>query len=306
MEWTAQNSKLIAGVLALLLTGSVVGGIYFWDKTGDLAKENDKTTLKADSLLSVKLSLERDIHNLSQELASANTDKESLNQKLNSTQKLLSQKNHILTRLQKESKIQQEDVSDLNNQVAELTQLKNDLKAEIETYQNEKNKWVAENNSLKKSNEGLQTQVNDLTTQLGGMVSKDLITANNFRVDVLKNNNKVTAKAKKANTILVSLTLPKALSGEGSQQIYLSLTDLENRPMSGAIQNVNVKNNESTLEVPVHVVQSADFGRNPQKIVFEFEPSTKVPDGTYKANVYTTNAYLGSIEFHLRDSFLFF
>lgn len=51
MEWTAQNSKTIAAVLAVLLTTSVVGGLYYWDKSGGVAKERDKNALKADSLV---------------------------------------------------------------------------------------------------------------------------------------------------------------------------------------------------------------------------------------------------------------
>ncbi|WP_428656054.1 hypothetical protein [Runella sp.] len=306
MEWTAQYSKTIAAILAFLLTTSAITGLYYWDKSGDLAREKDKTTLRADSLLSVKLNLERDIISLSMDLSNARTDNETITQKLTSAQSLLSKKNKVLAKLSKESDVQKGDLAALRDQVSELTELKGDLKAEVEKYQLEKDTWLSENSRLKKNNETLQTQITDLTTQLGGMAPKSVITANNFRVDVLKNNHKVTAKAKKANSILVSFTLPAALTSEGNQSLFLSLTDTENRPMSGVIQHLSFNANETPLDIPVHAVQTADFSQNPQKAVFEFIPNEKVAEGIYKASIYTNSAYLGSVEFHLRDSFLFF
>lgn len=306
MEWTAQNSKTIAAILAFLLTTSAITGLYYWDKSGDLSKAKDKTALRADSLLSAKLNLERDINTLSNDLRNARQDNATVSQNLKSTQSLLTKKNRILAKLTKESNVHREDLASLRQQVDELTALKSDLKAEIENYQSEKDKWQGDNNRLKTTNNLLQTQINDLTAQLGEMVPKSVITANNFRVDVLKNNHKVTAKAKKANSIMISFTLPVLLTADGSQQVFLSLTDVENRPMSGVIQNKTVNTGKQTLDVPVHAAQTVDFGRNPQKVVFEFVPDEKVADGIYKAGIYTDNAYLGSVEFQLRDSFWFF
>ena len=76
--------------------------------------------------------------------------------------------------------------------------------------------------------------------------------------------------------------------------------------MSGAIQQLSVNANEGNLAVPVHAVQTLDFSKNPQKAVFEFTPNEKITNGIYRASIYTENTYLGSVEFQLRDSFLFF
>ncbi|NBB20980.1 hypothetical protein GVN20_16550 [Runella sp. CRIBMP] len=306
MEWTAQNSKTIAAVLALLLTTSVVGGLYYWDKSGGVAKERDKNALKADSLLSVKLNLERDIHHLSLDLNSARRENAGITKKLASTQTFLAKKNRIVAKLTQETNAQKDDLITLKQQVAELDALRSELKAEIENYQSQKGQWLVDNNQLKTTNEALQVQINDLNGKLNSMVPKSLVTATNFRVDVLKNNHKVTAKAKKANSIMVSFTLPALLTTEGNQQVFLSLTDVENRPLSGAIQQLSVNANETTLAVPVHAVQTLDFGKNPQKAVFEFIPNEKIVNGIYRASIYTENTYLGSVEFQLRDSFLFF
>ncbi|AXE17680.1 hypothetical protein DR864_07990 [Runella rosea] len=306
MEWTAQNSKTIATVLTLLLITSAIGGIYYWNKSGDVAKERDRNALKADSLLSVKLSLERDINLLSLDLNSSRREKTDVNKKLASSQIFLTQKNRIVAKLTQETNAQKDDLAALREQVAELDALKSELKAEIENYQSQKDKWLVDNNQLKTTNETLQIQINDLNGKLNGMVPKSVVTATNFRVDVLKNNHKVTAKAKKANSIVVSFTLPALLTTEGNQQVFLSLTDVENRPMSGAIQQLSVNANETTLFVPVHATQSLDFGKNPQKAVFEFTPNEKITNGIYRASIYTENTYLGSVEFQLRDSFLFF
>lgn len=306
MEWTSQNSKLFAGILALMLTASAIGGIYYWDKSGDLAEKNDREVLKADSLLSAKLNLERDKDRLSGELTSVNKDREAIQSKLVTTQKLLSQKNATLNKLRKESKHRQEDLAMLQQQIADLTSMKNNLQSEIERYSTEKNQWLTDRDKFNNATLAFQHQINDLNLQLNAMVPKSALTADNFRVDVLKNNHKVTAKAKKAQSILVSFTLPAALTGEGNQEIYLSLTDSEKTPMEGVLRHLTLGKDALPKDIPIHAVQHADFGRNPQKIVFEFEPSETVKEGVYKADIYTAQAYLGSVEFRLRNSFLFF
>ncbi len=306
MEWTGQNSKLFAGILALMLTASAIGGIYYWNKSGDLAEKNDREVLKADSLLSAKLDLERDKDRLSGELTSVNKDREAIQSKLVTTQKLLSQKNATLNKLRKESMHRQEDMAMLQQQITDLTSMKNNLQSEIERYSTEKNQWLSDRDKFNNATLAFEHQINDLNLQLNGMVPKSALTADNFRVDVLKNNHKVTAKAKKAQSILVSFTLPAALTGEGSQEIYLSLTDSGKNPMEGVLRHLTLGKEALPKDIPIHAVQNADFGRNPQKIVFEFEPSETVKEGVYKADIYTANAYLGSVEFRLRNSFLFF
>ena len=306
MKWTLQNSKLIAAGLAALVTAGVIGGLYYWDKSDKLAGHNDRLSLKADSLLSAKLTLERDINNLNLELGTLQKDNKAVAQKLGSTQKLLYQKNEAFAKLRKESTGQKEEMEGLQGQMSELLALKNELQAEVDKYRQEKTEWASNQELFRKENEALQTQISTLTEQMSRKVDRNLIVADHFRVDVLKNNNKVTAKAKKANTVLVSFMPPSTFINQGKQDIFLSITDQKGQPLPGVIRRITVHIGDTTDEIPVHAFQTVDFGSALQKTVFEFDPAESVPDGVYRVKVYTPQAYLGAVEFHLRDSFWFF
>jgi myosin heavy subunit len=300
------TTKWIAGILTVLLGGALAGGIFYWDKSGNLASEKDKMELKADSMLSVKLNLEREILNLSTQINDAVKDNKALGGQVHTANAKLKKTNALLHTFQKSNQSQLQDIAHLNQQLAQLENVRNSLKDEFEALQNEKSTLANENKELKVNNADLSQQVNQLTVQMKELVPRTLITADNFSVDVLKSNEKLTAKAKKANALVVSMTLPAALKKAGEQDVFLSITDLQNIPMSGAIGTQAINAADGSVQVPVYAVKKVDFGHNPQKVTFHFEPTQKVEAGTYKVRIYTPNAYLGSTEFSLRESFLFF
>jgi hypothetical protein len=300
------TTKWIAGILTVLLGGALAGGIFYWDKSGNLASEKDKMELKADSMLSVKLNLEREILNLSTQINDAVKDNKSLGGQVHAANAKLKKSKALLHTFQKSNQNQIRDIDRLNQQLAQLEDVRNSLKDEFEALQNEKSALFEENKELKVNNAGLTQQVNLLTVQMKELVPRTLITADNFSVDVLKSNEKLTAKAKKADALVISMTLPAALKEAGEQEVFLSITDLQNVPMGGAIGNQSITTADGSVQVPVYAVRKVDFSHNPQKVTFQFEPTQKVEAGTYKVRIYTPSAYLGSTEFSLRESFLFF
>lgn len=300
------TTKWIAGILTVLLGGALAVGIFYWDKSGNLASEKDKMELKADSMFSVKLNLEREILNLSTQINDAVKDNKSLGGQVHTANAKLKKSNALLHSFQKSNQSQLQDITHLNQQLAQLEDVRNSLKDEFEALQNEKSTLANENKELKVDNADLSQQVTRLTGQMKELVPKTLITADNFSVNVLKSNEKLTAKAKKADALVISMTLPEALKEAREQEVFLSITDLQNVPMSGAIGNQTINAADGNVQVPVYAIKKVNFGHNPQKVTFHFEPTQKVEAGTYKVRIYTPNAYLGSTEFSLRESFLFF
>ena len=300
------TTKWIAGILTVLLGGALAGGIFYWDKSGNLVAEKDKMELKADSMLSVKLNLEREILHLSTQINDAVKDNKALGGQIHTAKAKLKKTNALLHTFQKSNQSQLQDIAHLNQQLAQLEDVRNSLKDEFEALKNEKSTLANENKELKANNADLSQQVSQLTDQMKELVPRTLITADNFSVNVLKSNEKLTAKAKKADALVISMTLPAALKEAGEQDVFLSITDLQNIPMSGAIGNQTINAADGNGQVPVYAIKKVDFGHNPQKVTFHFEPTQKVEAGTYKVRIYTPNAYLGSTEFSLRESFLFF
>ena len=102
------------------------------------------------------------------------------------------------------------------------------------------------------------------------------------------------------------MTVPPERGLRGRQDVYLSLTDGQNRPVLPPVRTVTVTLPSVNEVVPIHAVQVVEFGPQTQRIAFQFQPETTLPPGLYRAAVYTKDAYLGAVDFRFRDSFWFF
>lgn len=167
--------------------------------------------------------------------------------------------------------------------------------------------WLTDaNNLLLSQNKALQQQLKTLNTTLLTSVSRSAVTGDAFMALVTKSNRKETAKAKKAANLTISLNIPSELQREGMHDVYLSLTDAHHNPLFVPLRETTVSLADVNEVIPVHAVQRIDFGRTPQRISFSLMPPHSLKPGNYRASVFTKDAYLGSVMFQLRDSFLFF
>ncbi|GAA4396821.1 hypothetical protein GCM10023187_05390 [Nibrella viscosa] len=292
----AKTATIWLSILSLFLLGS---SLYYWNRSGNLNRLNHKTELKADSLLSVKLDLERNIRQISDELNGQLSEVKTLNLKLEyrveSTQNKLQAKNNLLNKLRQRNAT---TVSQLNKQVADLTGMRNNLQGELTQVKSRYQQSLTDNTSLKDNSATLAEQNKTLSRELTEL--KTLITADNFRVDVRKPNHKLTAKARKADEVHVTCMLPSVLQQNGGQTLYMSITDMKNNPMDGLARTKTIKTKETSFQIPVHATQQVDMAETPQKVSLNYEPLHRVASGTYKVSLYTDTAYLGSTEFSLR------
>ncbi|MVM41615.1 hypothetical protein GO730_34690 [Spirosoma sp. HMF3257] len=303
MDYKQTNTAAIwLSVLAALLLGS---SIYYWNKSGNLIKEKNKTELKADSLLSVKFDLERNIkqisNDLNAQLAEATTQNDQLEERVESVQNKLRSKDNLLSKIRHQNAT---SVSQLNTQIAQLEGVRTALQAELTQAKDQNQQSLADNTNLKNNTTALEGKINALGTELAAM--KALVTVDNFRVDVRKPNDKLTAKAKKTKNLQISFTLPALWKIDGNETICLSISDLKNNPVDGTMRTETIKVGGSALQIPVHAVKTVDFSNNPQQVTIDYEPARKVEPGFYIVKAYTKDSYLGSTEFGLRNSFWFF
>ncbi|WP_338877060.1 hypothetical protein WBJ53_15500 [Spirosoma sp. SC4-14] len=303
MNYKQTNTATIwLAVLSLLLLGS---SLYYWNKTSNLTKEKYRTELRADSLFSVKLTLERDIQQISNDLNAQLTDAAVRNDKLEaqmeSVQNRLQAKNKLLSSLRRQTIA---DNSRLQQQLTQLEDVRNNLQSELVQLKAQNQQVLADNTGLKHTMASLADKTNVLNTEL--MATKALVTVDNFRVDIRKPNSKLTAKARKAKQLQISFKLPSTWKTEGVEPIYVSITDLKNNPVDGALHTETIHVSNSALQIPVHAVKTVDFSTNPQTVTIDYEPMHTVAAGVYKVKLYTKNNYLGATEFGLRNSFWFF
>ena len=309
MENDIQRGNTLAGVLAGLMLLFLAGGIYFWVKTKNLTQQNDLTGQRADSLVSVKLQLEGDLRSLNTQLETANNEKVYLDKRLDDANVQLDARDRVVSQLRQQNNSRTRTIAGLNRNVATLTTKRDSLDSQMAAVTDKIN-WLTDANTKLTTQNGeldpLRKQVTDLNATLLTMAPRAAITGDGFRVETIKGNEKETAKAKKVDKLMVSLSVPVELGLTGMEEVYLSLTDEQNNVMMTPISTSTITLPGASESIPVHATQNVDFSKNPQRISFTISPDTSVKPGLYRASVYTKDKYLGATEFKLRDSFWFF
>lgn len=309
MENTGQNTKMLLYGLSALVALFLVGGVYFWNKSGKLTRQNDLTEQRADSLLSVKLQLEGDIRSLSSQLETATDEKAYLDKRVDNLNSELTNRDRLVSQLRRSNTGRTRTINGLNQNISLLTTKRDSLENQMVAVQNKIN-WLTDSNTkLTSQNNDLmpfRQEATDLRTKMQTMVPRTALTGDAFRVETVKNNEKETAKAKKVNKLMVSLSVPAELGLTGTEEVYLSLTNEQNQVMMPARSTNTLMLSGVNEVIPVHATQSVNFNQNPQRISFSVMPDNDVKPGIYRASVYTKDKYLGTMEFRLRDSFWFF
>lgn len=132
-----------------------------------------------------------------------------------------------------------------------------------------------------------------------------IITKNNFCVKITQ----LKGMLKKTQKIKISFFIPEIFRTNDAEikSVHLSIRDEDNNPIAGWIKNTIVRGRDNKdLLIEVHKTKLVDFYKNPQEITFEFVAEGKLLPGTYTAQVYTVDEFLGSVEFKVRGWFWFF
>lgn len=319
-ELTDSRKRAFTGVLVGALAVATAFGVYQAYRSSEISDERDRFTIQSDSLTTVKKNLEDEINGLTKDLNDERDENaelvnktEYINGLLAEKEKVVSHLNRETANLRKQGKSKDEQLTIMNNQIIALNDVKALMERNLTDLQANNANLISENTEWKAKYDELRTQSDELNTHIASLNKKvdDIIydsPADNFRVEVLKPNSKVTAKAKKAHTLKVSFVVPEMVktSTESMQTLYLTILDDKNVPIKGADKEISVMRGEKLMPVAVHATQTVDFSKNPQNTTFMFDVKEKLDPGTYKAAVYSNNDYLGTVEFKVRNSFLFF
>ncbi|GAB4035168.1 hypothetical protein [Spirosoma gilvum] len=305
MQETGRTATNLTWILAMLIIVGLGGGFY-WRNHRIWTAQYDQAELLADSLLSVKFQLEDDVHHLKSQLETAADDKVYFDKRLNQFYVMLNQQNLKANKLQQARDRQANEIRLLNQQGDSLATLRDSLANQLDASRDKIN-WLTDANKLLiGQNHALEQKLRNLNTELSASVSRTTLTGNAFLVEPLKANKKVTAKARKAHTLLVSCTVPAELQLEGRQEVFLSLTDEKQGTVLSPIRTTTVNLPNLNEVIPVHAAQMVSFTKSPQRIVFQLNYSSPLRPGLYRASLYTQDVFLGTVEFRLRNSFWFF
>jgi chromosome segregation ATPase len=305
------NSKLIAALLTAGFVISIISGIYYYKNGKTLDKEKNQISLTADSLNVVKNKLQNEVSTLTEQLADEKVNIEEMATTLANKEKIIASKqsliNQSINRLSMIEKNDKTEISSLESQVKELRDLKGVLERRIVSYSEKSLLQNKDNMALNEKILLLQKEVLDLKSNVKEI--KYLATADNFSVELLKPNSKLTTKAKKVRTLRISMRIPAFLKTESTENtpVYISITDNKNNAISGTIKEVSLKDEENKeLKIAIHQLKMIDFNKNPQRLSFDYKVTEDLKPGIYSAKVYSTDTYLGTVEFRVKDSFWFF
>ncbi|NEU70363.1 hypothetical protein [Spirosoma agri] len=302
MKTTEYNSSTLAWVLATLTGLGVAVGLY-WINDQRLTTRYDQAEQRADSLLSVKLQLEGDLRDLKSQLETATDDTAYLNKRIANVHDQVNQRDQTVGELRRQNASYSQAIGAFTQQLSRLSVVRDSLEHQMMAM-HDKIKWQNQANE-QLSKQQPERQPTDSDAQTLTSVPHSAINGDAFLVEVRKSNKKVTAKAKKATTLTISFTIPAVSTLEGTQEVYLSLTDEQQQPMMPALHTATVTRPDQNEVIPVHATQIVNFAQNPHRISVSFKPENTIKPGIYRASVFTKDAYLGSVDFHLRDSFWF-
>lgn len=305
------NSKLIAGLLTAGLAISTIFGVYYYNSSETLEKDKNQISLTADSLQVVKKNLQTEVASLTERLADEKNELDEMSTTLENKDKLIAVKQSLINQSRNKlinlEKNDDLEITGLETQVKELQNLKMVLQKTMADYSLKSVEQNKDNIALNEKILLLQKQVLDLKSNVKEI--KYLATADNFSVEILKPNTKLTSKAKKAKTLRISMRMPEFLKTKTSESkpVYLTITDIKNNMIAGTTIDVKVKD-ENNIEqtIAIHQTKMIDFNKNPQRLSIDYVVKENLKPGVYSAKVYTTDSYLGTVEFKVKDSFWFF
>lgn len=302
---TLKGKIIIGAVTVSIIMASLVGILY--NKIEDAKSENDIIILKADSLMAVKNELQNELATLTRRL----TNKKVVVANLDSKNAVIESREVALKQVRDELVLLEEsensEINALKTKISELEILKTTLEKSMVALKESDLVLINKNKDLQVKMLLLESQLRDAKSEIKAI--KYLASADNFRVEVLKPNTQLTVKAKKARTLRVSMIIPSFLKAQiiDSKPIYLSILDEKNKPISGWNELVIVKDEKlKDVKMEVHSSKRIDFNKNPQSIFFDFTIENRLLPGLYSAKLYTTDSYLGTVEFRVRGSFWFF
>jgi len=225
---TEKNAKRTAGILTGLLILTLASSFYYYNNSREYKTEADRARLAQDSALAVKQLLDKELQDMKLALQSAKGYNAELNKKLEASESLVRDKQTQIDRLI----AAHASVSALHKQLKQLKAERAAMEKRIQDLLDENQKLQAENAGLKQAVARLESDRLALQDKLNAADAAGG-KAGDFRIDMMRNSTRVTAKARRTEEIGVSFDLPANLSSEtsGTKEVYLVVLDPGGKPI---------------------------------------------------------------------------
>jgi hypothetical protein len=294
-----KSNKSATLLLALFLFVSAGVNIYQW--------KNQTTTVvsydtQIDSLLVVRIELERELATATSELEKYRGMSVTLDSLLNdATAEISRQENKIRDLIAKEKNKAVLNAK-LNIELDSLRKMKDDYFDKIDAL-------ITENKDLKEQNEILQESVGGLkkekTVLQGKVDAAAMLKAEYLKITAFKKkgNGKFIASstAKRTNKLELCFTImDNAIATKGERMVYIVVKEPTGKILAG-YSKATFNDTETGEELVATASQKMDYNGNKQNICLNYESDQrKLTSGTYTFLVYVDGTFLGESAYLLK------
>jgi predicted nuclease with TOPRIM domain len=307
-----RNWKIAAGSIAVLLLLTIGISAYLFQRQS--AKQETESANWQTELDETRTSLTNELATLEGEYETQITENTTLKEDL--TQRVAE-----IETLQKRVKSAQSQLAqskanaeEIKGRLAQLEEIKGALEKDIAMLTGENQALTETNAILTETVASAQreigilnervTHLTDVNTSLNSRLAQIApagFTADNFTIVAQKKNDKLTAKASKADIINVAFDLTDVPDNYSrNHQIYVVLTDFDGTPVSRvAASAAQIRTADNVMSIQAADAQKINV-RGKQNVKMTIDPVEDLDPGMYNLVVYADNGFLGATGFQLR------
>ena len=311
-EGTAKQQR-ISIVLGILLVAALVAAGVLMSKNKELSASQDDLTISLEELDLTKSDLENELVDLDASYQEQIAHNDSLTADVEAKVAEVKKLQGRLWTMKKKLEASQEENEQINQRLAQLDELRTALEADIVALQETNSELRAENHQLASDLQVTEEEVAILTAEVQEMSLKNQqlaarlfeiapagFVANNFAVSAKSRNEKLTARAKKAQEIKVTFDINDVpVEYQRDEEIYLVLTKFDGNP----VEQVSTKDFTVKSASPIDI-DAADVAQTAlserQSIEMSIDADRDLEPGLYNVLVYADHGFLGATTFELR------
>ncbi len=287
MKTAEKKDRIIAAASTALFVIALVGMIIIHDSNRSLEDMLNGAKLKNESILSEKLSLDKEIKNFKAQLAALQGKNKELD-------KYLATANADLAKREKELKAANGNKTSAK-ELANLKKMRGDLEKQISAL-------TAQIAALETTNADFSSQLASLTAKNKELMANNELmkafAANNYRVETSRGKSeKLTVVARKTKKLKMGFDLPQTVVENIQFKIKTpegKVIDKEEDGLTATIVDM-----EDGSDLIASLEPMGDFEVT-KRIEMKYEPKKKLSKGVYTIDIYNGTNYMVSCQVELR------
>ncbi len=289
MKSSEKRDRIVAAASTALFFVALTGMIIIHDSNRSLEDLLNGARLKNENILSEKLSLDKEIHNFKNQLASLQGKNKELD-------KRLADANAEIASKEKELKYADPArTRGLERELANIKKMRSDLEKQIASLE-------GQIKGLEGLNGELNTQLASLSAKNAELASNNQLmkafAANNYRVEASRGkSDKLTVVAKRTKRLRMGFDLPQGVVENVQFKIKTPEGKVIDKHADGLTATILDSEDGSDLMVSLEPLGDFDVTK---RIEMKYEPKKKLSRGVYTIDIYNGETYMVSCQVKLR------